>query len=139
EDFGLKKLSGGKSGAVFEAQDGSQVILKPMKSRDLPKPFQPGAGVREVTWGVSTKADLRRIATELAKDRDVREDKDGTIHAMDEAGVPIAFRLTKRRKLKNAGRTDINAPQAPGRIDRRAIYYDRARPLTVGHIVFTVP
>lgn len=139
EDFGLKRLNGGKNGTVFEAQDGSQIVLKPMTAKDLPKPFQSGPGVREVTWGVSTRADLRRIATELAKDRAVTEDKDGTLHSVDEAGVPVAFRLTKRRKLKNAGRTDINAPQAPGRVDKRAIYYDRARPLTVGHIVFTVP
>jgi catechol 2,3-dioxygenase-like lactoylglutathione lyase family enzyme len=139
EDFGLRKLSSGKAGTVFEAQDGSQIVLKPMTSKDLPKPFQPGPGVREVTWGVSAAADLSRLKKELSKDRAVTEDRDGTLHTVDEAGIPIAFRRTTKRKLAKPGRTDINAPQAPSRVDARAIYYDRARPLTVGHIVFNVP
>lgn len=139
EDFGLAKRSASVSKVVLAAQDGSQIILKKQGDKSLPKPFQPGSGVREVTWGVSAKADLARIKRELSKDRDVIEDKDGTLHSVDEAGVPIAFRKTVRKKLKKPGRTDINAPQAPSRVDERAIYYERARPLTVGHIVFNVP
>ncbi|MEE8333095.1 MAG: VOC family protein [Alphaproteobacteria bacterium] len=139
QDFGLKKLKGGKNGAIFEAQDGSQIILKPGTAKDLPARFQPGPGVREVCWGVSSKADLTRLRKEMEKDRAVTVDADGTIHAIDVAGIPIAFRKTTRRKLAKPGRTDINAPQSPSRIDARAIYYDRARPLTVGHIVFNVP
>ncbi len=138
-DFGLRKKSASATRAVFEAQDGSQIILAKRGDKSLPKAFQPGNGVREVTWGVSTKADLARIKRELARDREVVEDKDGTLHSVDPAGVPIAFRKTVRKKLKNAGRTDINAPQAASRVDERAIYYDRAKPLTVGHIVFNVP
>ena len=69
-----------------------------MTSKDLPKPFQPGPGVREVTWGVSGQPDLTRLEKELSRDRDVSKDKDGTLHTVDEAGVPIAFRKTKKRK-----------------------------------------
>ena len=75
----------------------------------------------------------------MLKDREVVEDKDGTLYFMDPAGVPLAFRKTQRKKLKNPGRTDINAPQAASRVDERAIYYQKAKPLTVGHIVFNVP
>jgi catechol-2,3-dioxygenase len=138
-DFGLKKKSGSSSKVVFEAQDGSQIVLKKRADKTLPKPFQTGNGVREVTWGVSSKADLARIKREFSKDQIVTEDKDGTVHLTDPAGVPITFRKTVRKKLRNAGRTDINSPQAPSRVDKRAIYYNRAQPLTVGHIVFNVP
>ena len=138
-DFGLRKRSSKGGQFLFEAQDGSQIILMKSNDKSLPPAFQTGNGVREVTWGVSTKTELARIKRELAKDRNVIEENDGTIRTVDPAGVPIAFRKTQRKKLKNSGRTDVNAPQAPSRVDQRAIYYDRARPLTVGHIVFNVP
>lgn len=138
-DFGLDKKSATASRVVFDAQDGSQIILKKRGDKTLPLAFQRGNGVREVTWGVSSKADLSRIKREMLKDREVVEDKDGTLHFMDPAGVPLAFRKTRRKKLQNPGRTDINAPQAASRVDERAIYYKRAKPLTVGHIVFNVP
>jgi len=139
QEFGLRKLKGGKNRAVFEAQDGSQIILRPEAAKDLPARFQPGPGVREVCWGVTSKADLARLGKALATDRAVSVDADGAIHSVDPAGIPIAFRRTRRRRLAKPGRTAINAPQAPSRIDARARYYPRARPLTVGHIVFNVP
>ena len=100
-DFGLNKKSATATRAVFDAQDGSQIILKKLGDKTLPPAFQRGNGVREVTWGVSSKADLSRIKKEMLKDREVIEDKDGTLHFMDPAGVPLAFRKTQRKKLKN--------------------------------------
>lgn len=139
EDWGLSRVRAGASAVVLEAQDGSAVILKPRRAKDLPPAIEGGNTLRELVWGVKSTRDLAAIRKELSKDREVTVDKDGTLHSVDDMGLGIAFRPTRRRKVKKAGRTPINAPQAPARIDKRATYYDRARPLTLGHCVFMCP
>ena len=138
-DFGLKKIKAGAKEAILETQDGSRVIIRPRGDKSLPKAIQPGNTVREITWGVTAQADLNRLRKELEKDRDVTVDKDGTLHSVDNNGLGIAFRKSRRRKLKARKATPINAPEAVVRIDDRATYYDKASPLTLGHAVFTVP
>ncbi len=137
-DWGVKRVSSSKSRAVFETEDGAQVILKPSTAKDLPKAIQRGSTVREMVWGVSAKADLARIQKELSKDRDVTVDKDGTLHSVDDMGLGIAFRQTKRKKVKTKP-PSTNSPIDPTRIDARATYYERAQPIHIGHAVFGVP
>jgi len=139
EDFGLRKIRSGANEAILETQDGSRVIIRKTGDKSLPKAIQRGSTVREVTWGVTSKADLTRIKKELSKDREVTEDKDGTIHSTDNNGLGIAFRKSQRRKVKPRSATPINSPEAIVRYDDRATYYDKANPLTLGHAVFTVP
>ena len=139
EDWGLARARSGKGAVVMEAQDGAQVILKPRDAKDLPKAIERGNTVREVVWGVGSPRDLARIKAELSRDRAVTVDRDGTLHSFDDMGLGIAFRRSRKRKVKKPGRTPINAPHAPARIDARATYYDRARPLTLGHCVFMCP
>ena len=93
--------------------------------------------MREITWGVKTKRDLTAIANELSKDRDVVEDKDGTIRATDNSGLGIAFRKTKRQPHKEL-RAPLNAPGTVERIDQRATFYPRAIPQSIGHTVWYV-
>lgn len=137
-DWGLKKTSSGKTKAVFETEDGSEVVLRPRGSKVLPKAIQPGSTVRELIWGVSAKKDLAAIRKELSKDREVTEDKDGTLHSVDDMGLGIAFRRSQRRKL-TVKPLPMNSAIDPGRVDQRATYYDRARPTHIGHCVFGVP
>jgi catechol 2,3-dioxygenase-like lactoylglutathione lyase family enzyme len=139
QDFGLKKIKGGAKEGILETQDGSRVILRPRGDKSLPKAIQPGPTVREIVWGVEKATDLARIRRELEKDRTVTADKDGTLHSVDDIGLGIAFRKTRRRKLKTPAPTPINAPEAVVRYDDRATYYDKANPRTIGHAVFTVP
>jgi catechol-2,3-dioxygenase len=103
----------------------------------LPRGIGRGSTVREITWGVTSKRDLTAIANELSRDRDVVEDRDGTIHATDDAGLGIAFRRTKRQPHK-ALRAPLNAPGTVERIDQRATFYPRATPQSIGHTVWLV-
>lgn len=137
-DWGLKRRSSSKAKLVFETQDGAEVIIRPSGAKDLPKAIQRGNTIREVTWGLSSKADVTRIKRELSKDREVTEDKDGTLHAVDDAGLGVAFRKTRRTQKKQPGRLQNSAGNVV-RANERATVYDRATPLHIGHVVLNVP
>ena len=139
-DFGLKKVKDAKSGLVFATEIGSEIVIRPTGAKDLAPKLNPGSEFREVIWGVASERDVARIAAELSRDREVRRDRDGTIHAVDDGGVNIGIRLWRHGKEpKRAAALPLNAPGARGRVDAPSPMYERARPFRIGHIVFAVP
>ena len=138
-DWGLGKSKTTATRTVFETEIGSQVVLMRPEARDLPPPAAPGMNFREVIWGVSSKAHLTRIARELSPDHELRVDKDGTIHTTDPAGIGIGFRVWKHRRALKPSRAGVNTPGNRERIDEVSRFYERARPMRMGHIVFVVP
>ena len=40
-DWGLKKISDDRSGAVFKTQIGSEIIVRPLSARNMPPPMSP--------------------------------------------------------------------------------------------------
>lgn len=138
-DFGLKRTKKTKNEVIFEAQNKAQIILKPRGAKDLPPAFQKGSSLRLLTFAATAKSDLARIRKELSKDREVHEMADGTIWALDPSGIPVGFRLAKKKDVK-ADKTLFNAPQDSQRVNARANFYDNgATPLTIGHCVFNIP
>ena len=137
-DWGLKRTKSGAAESRFETQDGSQVILRPRTAKSLPRAVQRGSTVREITWGVKSERDLKALERDLATDREVTIDKDGTLHTIDPMGFGFALRVSRRKKLRDLP-LPMNSPAAPGRVNQRAAYYDRATPLYIGHCVFNVP
>ena len=127
-----------RAGSVFVTRDGSEIILKPQSLPGLPPAIQEGATVREIIWGTEAEPDLESIADELSRDRDVITDPDGALHSVDDLGLGIAFRPTRRRPIEDS-RQPMNSLASPGRVDARATYHDRARPTHVGHCVFMAP
>lgn len=139
-DFGLKKIKDGKSGLVFATEIGSEIVVRPSGAKDLAPKINPASEFREVIWGVAGERDVDRIAEELARDRAVRRDRDGTIHAVDDGGVNIGVRVWRHGKEpKRPAALPLNAPGARGRVDAPSPMYERARPFRIGHIVFAVP
>ena len=138
-DWGLKRTRNGKAGMVYQTAVGSEVVVRPPDAKNLPAPAMPGEHFREVIFGVSSQKHLNDIAKELAKDQDVTTDKDGTIHAYDPSGFGIGFRLWKRKDKVKAPRAPINGIGSVERVDERSVFYERARPIRMGHIVFIVP
>ncbi len=137
-DWGLRRVSSGKTRTVFETSAKCQVIVRPRGTKGLPRAIQPGNTIRELVWGVSSKRDVNAIAKELAKDREVTIDRDGTVHSTDPMGLGVAFRVTRRKRAR-ATPTPLNAPGAVARVDRRSTFVDKARPIRIGHAVFMVP
>lgn len=138
-DFGLRQVKNTKSEMVFEAANQAQIILKPRADKSLPPAFEAGSSLRLLVFAAAANADLQRIRKELSKDRVVHDMPDGTFWALDPSGIPVGFRLAKKKDVR-AEKTLFNAPQDMQRINQRAKFYDDgAEPLTIGHCVFNVP
>jgi catechol 2,3-dioxygenase-like lactoylglutathione lyase family enzyme len=139
-DFGLAKTADTKSRLVFATEIGSEIVICPSGTKDLPPPINPASEFREVIWGVKSAKDVARIAADLARDRALRTYRDGTIHAIDDSGIHFGVRVWRHgREPKRAAALPLNAPGARGRIDAPSPMYERARPFRIGHIVFAVP
>lgn len=138
DDWGLKRISTGKTRLVYETVFKDQVIVRPRAAKDLPASIERGNAVRELVWGVTSKREIEAIANELSKDRAVRAAKDGTVWSTDPMGLATGFRLT-RRKMKKLGRARINDPVTFERVDRASNFYKKATPIKIAHAVFYYP
>jgi catechol 2,3-dioxygenase-like lactoylglutathione lyase family enzyme len=134
-EFGL--LPADEDERVFAAQDGSTIVLRDADDPSLPPHLEAGGTMREATFGVATKKDLDAVAAELARDRDVREDADGTIHAIDPLGFAIAFRVARRHRI-TAPELRFNIPGRPDRLNTRGQFFKSARPLELTHTVYMI-
>lgn len=137
-DFGLSLDEDGERRLLFSAMDASTVEIRLADDPALPPAFETGPGVRETTFGVETETDLDAIAAELAKDRHVEVDEEGTLHTRDPLGMPIAFRVSRCRAV-SAPDPQFNVPGRTGRLNVRGARYASARPLEMTHVVYMVP
>jgi catechol 2,3-dioxygenase-like lactoylglutathione lyase family enzyme len=138
-DWGLTKVRDGRRGLVFATEIGSRIVVRPTSAKDLPPPAVPGMHFREAIWGVTTQKHLDQIRAELTKDREVTVDGDGTVHCVDPNGLGVGFRVWRHKRKLSARRTPVNVTGNYERIDERSSFYQRARPLRMGHIGFVVP
>ena len=72
DHWGLKRTNSGSYGANYICADGTEVHLRDLKNKRLPRAMHAGSTIREVIWGVQKQSDLNRIAKELSKDRLVK-------------------------------------------------------------------
>ena len=111
-DFGLQAAGKVLHGQLFAAMDGTGVIICGSDDPSLPPPLSPNNQLRKVIYGVADRASLAQIAAELGKDREVRSLADGSLEAVDDAGITLGFQLTARRDI-DMPVEKINAPGAP--------------------------
>ena len=137
-DFGLVRSRDEKNGRVrFSAQDGTGIELRALDDPALPPAIAAGSTIREATFGVVTVEALDAIAAELSRDRDVSADADGTIHAVDPLGFPIAFRVAQRKPVI-APELRFNIPGRPDRLNTRGAFVERVTPFEMTHTVYMV-
>jgi len=139
DDFGLEAVERDARGVRYRLPEGSSFVLRKSDDPDLPPAFLKGQGPREIVWGVDTQASLDAIAAELARDREVRTDPDGTLHTRDEAGINIGFRLFDRMDLGVSGAPSENNLSGVIRWNQHRKWYERATPKLINHVVFGVP
>ena len=137
-DFGLSLEADDERRLLFSAMDASTVEVKLANDPSLPPAIERGPGVREATFGVETQADLDAIAAELARDRHVELDREGTLHTQDPLGIAIALRVSRCRAV-TAPDPRFNVPGRTGRLNARGEQYSSARPMEMTHVVFMVP
>ena len=136
-DFGLELVEETDQRLLFRSLDDSEVEVKLSDDPSLPPAIESGPGVREATFGVRSAEDIESLAAELSKDREVRRDADGTIHALDPLGIGIAFRVSRCKEV-TAPEPQFNMPGRVGRLDR-AKFYKSGKPMQMTHVVFMVP
>ena len=140
-DYGLKAVEKTATGGRYEALDGGSIVFKLASDPTLPPANAPAPNLRETVYAVRDQAELERIAAELAKDRAVSRDAEGTIHSIDDCGFAIAFRVNRRRPI-DAPRIGINAPgQAHGRDFNECGVATDAQPIiarSLSHVVYYV-
>lgn len=140
-DYGLKEVDASGAGASYEALDGSAVVLRHASDATLPPLDAPSPNLRETIYGVADAATLAAIAANLATDREVRTDAEGTLHTVDDGGFGIGFRVTRRRVIV-APRIGINVPgQVAGRgVNECAADKEQSiLPRALSHVVYFVP
>ncbi|MGO9933675.1 MAG: VOC family protein [Steroidobacteraceae bacterium] len=139
EDFGLELAERDGGMARFQLAEGSSVILRRRDDPTLPQAFLGEAGPREIIWGVDSEASLESVASDLAGDRAVRIDANGTVHCSDDSGMCIGFRLFQRQPLGVIAAQEENNLARVVRWNRHRKWYERARPKQINHVVFGVP
>ena len=113
-DFGLEEVSASSDCVEFQLAEGSRVRILTEDHPELPARFQEGNGVRCVYFGVDSEASLETIASELGRDREVVR-TDGTVRSVDEAGIPIGFRVWQPTAVSSEP-SAINAPGVANRV-----------------------
>jgi catechol 2,3-dioxygenase-like lactoylglutathione lyase family enzyme len=137
EDWGLELLESGDAGAEFKMPENQHVVLRLKSDPDLPASPEAGSTAHEVVWGVTEAADLERLGAELAKDRDVKTDADGTLHSFDESGFGIGFMLAARTPVEITA-PDLNFHNNITRLNQTVMPPPRVKPLRMGHVVYEI-
>lgn len=138
-DWGLEESASSADGAtLFRTVDGSEVVFcTPQAGIANRTPVGDASGICEVTWGVCGEDDIAALQAELARDRTTDIDPEGVLRSVDDLGIPLAFRVTRRRPVPFEP-SRFNAPGNPSRVDQRASRYGRARPHEISHLAIGV-
>jgi len=139
--YGLTPVGVDEKGGLFEALDGTGIVVRGKNDPDLPPPLPTATLLRQQVYGVRAAADIEAIATELGRDRKVHKLADGTIETTDDLGFALKFQVTRRRELDMPAEK-INAPGAPAqrRPNELGVFDDMpARPRSLSHNVLFVP
>lgn len=139
--FGLKPTDVTSAGGLFEALDGTGIIIRHTSDPSLPPPLPTSNMLRQQVYGVRSAEDLEAIEAELSRDRRVARLSDGSIELKDDHGFELKFQVTIRRELVMPAEK-INAPGAPAqrKPNEIGVWEDMpALPRTLSHVVLFVP
>jgi catechol 2,3-dioxygenase-like lactoylglutathione lyase family enzyme len=136
-DYGLKEVETGAAGARFEALNGTGVELRQASDPALPSANVKGSTGRETIWGVRDKAALEQIGAELSKDRQIRRDAAGILHATDDEGLALGFQVSRSHPF-DATPAPHNVPGLPPQrpMNNRVDFTTKRDARSIGHIVF---
>jgi catechol-2,3-dioxygenase len=137
-DVGLESIRTAPDEGLFRTPVNQFLVLRKADDPRLPPPCGEPQGVREIVWGVDSESDLNAIRSELAKDRDVQVDAEGTLHTRDVTGYAIAFTVARVAPLAETRRP----ANSPGHVERHSEDfkpYGRAHPTRLIHLAMDIP
>lgn len=128
-DWGVTEASSEPGNLRFVTRDGGEVLVRRADDPELPAPMQSGPTLREVIWGVADEDALAALGARIDLPADGR--------LVDPNGLVHRFRVTRRTPVV-ADVQEVNGPGVARRIDSRSLVYERARPISIGHVVIFV-
>lgn len=137
-DFGLPLEHRSAGESRFRLAEGSAVVIRPLPDARIAGSAIVGCGVQEVVLGVDSERHLHALTEDLARDRAVRHDPDGTVHFLTDCRLPLALRVYNKRPLVTAP-DPVNSPGNVTRLNRQRRWRRRAIPKAIQHAVFAVP
>lgn len=140
-DYGLTPVGIDDRGGLYEAIDGTGVVLRRAGDASLPAALSSGSMIRETVYGVRDEATLEAIARELGRDRPVSRHADGSLGCSDDSGFALRFQISVRRAFQSPP-VLTNSPGCPPQRPPNHLAVDThrsARPLTLSHVVYFVP
>ena len=85
-DFGLTEREKGQRGLMFEALDGTDLVLRGANDHSLPMAVGAPTNAREIIWGVDSPGDCRPSAPSSARIARSRMGSDGMLRSRDDTG-----------------------------------------------------
>lgn len=135
QDFGLTLLHQDAQEGVLEVASGSKIVVRHRSDPRLPRESYDGVGIKETIWGVDTPEALERLVANLATDREVTRDADGTAHCVADDGQAIGLRVWAKRQVVSQP-DPVNAPGNIQRLNQLRKWRSACRPKTINHVVF---
>ncbi|WP_342131146.1 VOC family protein [Hydrogenophaga sp. OTU3427] len=135
-DWGLAQVSVSPQELVCESLNGCRVIAARADKPGLPAGIEADPTLREVVWGVESRADLDAIREKFRQQPGFVDGAE-RIGCTDPNGLAVRVQVSRKRPVSlDAGRTNTWTERP--RINQPAPAYDRATPVEVGHVVFFV-
>lgn len=137
-DFGLPLAQQHTNEALFELEEGSSVIIRPLDQAVVAGQKLIGYGVQQVIWGVPNQKYFDRLVAKLRKVTEVAIDETGTARFLDGDGIACGLRLYPKKTVWGAP-DPVNSYGNIGRKNVHRKWRLKANPKTIQHVVFHVP
>jgi len=135
-DWGLTLISQSADETLYRTLNGCRVRLVAASHPGRAPAIEPGSTLREVVWGVTSDAVLDELAQVLA-DEPGFERSENRVWCTDPGGLAIGFQRSCKEDV-DVESARFNTWNERSRLNERSIFYDRAQPVEVGHVVFFV-
>ena len=135
EDFGLTPLARSAKRVSSRWHPARGWLYAGATIPVFPSAYADKPGIRETIWGVDTPEALHALFVDLSRDRQVRQDADGTLHFTADDGMPLGLRVWKKRMVVSQP-DPVNAPGNIQRLNLHRKWRRRAIPKTINHVVF---
>jgi len=137
-DFGLPLIAREGQSALFELEEGSSVIIRPLAESSVEGQKLVGYGAQQVIWGVPDRKHFDRLLARLQRATRVTVDADGTARFLDTDGIACGLRVYHKRPVWGAP-DPVNSYGNINRINTHRKWRLKANPKTIQHVVFQVP
>jgi len=137
-DWGLKRENTEGGHPLFRTRTNQEIELRPADDPSLPPSPDPAPStLRGAIWGVRDAAGLKALADDLSRDRDVREDADGTVWTTDESGNAVGLAVSSPVKA-DVGAFPVNRNDDKPRMNIQFEPAKQANPIRIGHVVYAI-